>query len=222
MLACMASRRNSAAKIYVNGKTADSLYGLSRRVGATVSRYSQASQRARASLARKVQPVTKAEIRKVYNVKPAELNRRVKLESGTRKKSDYLSIWASTRRISLIAFGGQWGGVGTAGATAAVMVGQRKTYQRAFIAQVGWRGASGKAVKANTLARAIYIRSLGPDGKRAGRGPLRRLYGPSVFDMIDSSPTGTSATVRNAILPQLESYYVSELQRQIAVELRRG
>lgn len=218
----MATRRNASAKIYINGQVANGLYGLAKRVGSTVSRYSQASQRAQSSLARKVQPAAKAELRKVYSVKASDLNNRMKLESGTRKKSDYVSLWASSRKISLIAFGGRWGGTRTAGATAAIMQGQRKTYGHAFIAQVGWRGSSGKSVKANTLARGIYVRSNGPNGKPVGRGPLRRLYGPSVFDMVATSPRGGSDSVRNTIIPQLESYYVSELRRQIALELRRG
>lgn len=223
MLTVMANRRNSSARIYVNGKAADGLYGLAKRVGNTVSRYSQASQRAQASLARKVQPTAKAEIRKVYNVKASDLASRIRLETGSRRKSDYVSLWAGTRKLSLIAFGGRWGGTRTTGATASILNGQRKTYAHAFIAQVGWRGTSGKAVKADTLARGIYVRSTGPNGRPVGRGPLKRLYGPSVFDMIATSPKAHSAdTVRNAIVPQLESYYVSELARQVATELRRG
>lgn len=218
----MASRRNSSAKIYVNGKVADGLYGLARRVGGAVSRYSQASQRAQASLARKVQPTAKAELRRVYSVKAGDLNKRMRLESGNRKNSDYIALWASTRKISLIAFAGRWGGTRTVGATAAILQGQRKTYDHAFIAEVGWRGTSGKAIKADTLARGIYVRSTGPNGRRVGRGPLRRLYGPSVFDMVATTPRGGSDSVRNAIVPQLESFYVSELSRQIALELRRG
>jgi hypothetical protein len=223
MLAGMASRRNSALKIYVNGSTANDLYGLSKRVGRTVSRMSVAMQRAQASLARKVQPLAKAEIRKVYGVKASLLNDKLRLVTGTRRDSDYISLWASTRKISLISFGGRWGGVKTAGATASILLGASKTYGSAFIARVGWRGASGGAVKSDTASSNIYVRSRGPDGKRVGRGPLRRLYGPSVYDMIRTSPKAHSAdTVSAAITPQLESYYVSELSRQAALELRRG
>jgi len=106
----MASRRNSALKIYVNGRVADGFYGLSKRVGQTVSRMSVASQRAQASLARRVQPLTKREVRKVYGIKASALTSRMRLETGTRKQSDYLSIWASTRKLPLIDFGGSWGG----------------------------------------------------------------------------------------------------------------
>lgn len=220
----MASRRNSSVKIYVNGKLADGLYGLSKRVGQTVSRYSQASQRAQASLARKAQPVAKAEIRKLYTVKPATLNDRIKLETGTRKQSDYISLWASTRRISLIAFAGRWGGVKTPGAVASILLGQPKTYDSAFIASIGWRGVSGATVKEDTVHRGIYVRRRGPDGKRVGRGPVRRLYGPSAYDMLMPSTGGNDAPakIRAAVISQLQSYYVSELSRQIAVALRGG
>lgn len=217
------NRRNSALKIYVNGRTADDLYGMSKRVGRTVSRMSTAMQRAQASLARKVQPVAKAEIRKVYAVKPSLLNDKLKLQTGARAKGDFISLWASTRKISLIEFGGRWAGMKSSGATAGILVGASKTYAGAFIARVGWRGSSGAGVKAGTASRNIYVRSIGPDGRRAGRGPLRRLNGPSVYEMIRTSPKMHSAqTVANAITPQLQSYYISELTRQAALELRRG
>lgn len=223
MLGGMAyNRRNSAFKVYVNGSAANDLYGLARRVGQQVSRMSAASQRAQASLARRVQPTTKREIRKVYGVKSSILSGRMRLESGARGKGDFVSLWASARKISLLEFGGRWRGVKSPGATASILLGSNKTYTSAFVAAVGWRGASG-GVKADTVSSGIYVRQRGPDGKRFGRGPLRRLYGPSVFEMIASSPKAHStATVRAAIVPQLEDFYVSELSRLIAVELRRG
>jgi hypothetical protein len=211
MLAGMASRRNSAVKIYVNGSTANDLYGLAKRVGQQVPRLSVASQRAQASLARKVQPVAKREIRNIYGVKASVLNNKLKLETGARKNSDYISLWASTRKISLMEFSAKWRGVKTPGATASILLGTSKTYDAAFIATLGSQGKP-----------AVYVRSRGPDGKRAGRGPLRRLYGPSVFEMIGTSPNGGSNTVRNTITPKLQDFYVTELTRQIALELRRG
>jgi len=218
----MASRRNSALKIYVNGRVADGFYGLSKRVGQTVSRMSVASQRAQASLARRVQPLTKSEVRKVYGIKASALTSRMRLETGTRKQSDYLSIWASTRKLPLIDFGGSWGGRRTPGAVASILAGARKTYGGAFIATVGWRGTSGGAVKDGTSSRNIYVRSQGPDGRRVGRGPLRMLKGPSVFEMIATQGSGRGLPVAATILPQLQDYYVSELTRQIALVLRDG
>lgn len=223
MLVGMYNRRNSSLKVYVNGSTANDLYGLAKRVGRQVSRMSVASQRAQASLARRVQPLAKREIRNVYGVKPSILNGRMRLESGARGKGDFLSLWASTRKVSLLDFGGRWRGLKSPGATASILLGTSKTYDSAFIANVGWRGASGGAVKSGTASRAIYVRQRGPDGKRFGRGPLKRLYGPSVYEMIGTSPKAHSRdTVRAAIVPQLEDFYVTELTRQLALELRRG
>ena len=105
---------------------------------------SMASQRAQSSLARKVQPVAKREIRNVYGIKASLLNNKLKLETGTRAGSDYLSLWASTRKISLLEFSGKWRGVKTPGATASILLGTSKTYTSAFIANVGWRGTSGR------------------------------------------------------------------------------
>lgn len=223
MLAGMYNRRNSSLKVYVNGSAANDLYGLAKRVGQQVSRMSAASDRAQKTLARRAQPMAKREIRKVYGVKASLLNGRMRLESSARTKGDFISLWASTRKVSLLEFGGRWRGLKSPGATASILLGTSKTYDSAFIANVGWRGASGGAVKADTVSRGIYVRKRGPDGRRFGRGPLKRLYGPSVFEMIGTSPKAHSRdTVRAAIVPQLESFYVSELSRQIALELRRG
>lgn len=210
----MASRRNSAVKIYVNGSTADSLYGLSRRMGQQVSRMSQAHTRAVSSLKRKVQPVATKAVREAYTIKASTLRGRTKVETGARKGSDFISLWASARKISLIDFGGRWSGVKSSGATAAIRLGQRKTYTHAFIAALSFHGKAAN--------KAMYVRSRGPGGKPVGRGPLVRLYGPSVFDMVVRDPSGGSHSVRNAIVPQLESFYTTELTRQIALELRRG
>lgn len=220
----MASRRNSAVKIYVNGSVANSLYGLAKRIGRQVSRVSTASMRAQASLARKVQPIAKREVRNVYGIKASLLNDRMRLDSnGTRKNSDYISLWASTRKLPLIAFGGTWRGVKTPGAVASILSGSSKTYAGAFIATVGWRGTSGSAIVPGTSNRNIYVRSTGPDGQRVGRGPLRMLKGPSVWEMLATSPHGASGkTVASVIIPQLQEFYVTELTRQLALELRNG
>jgi len=223
-MAALSHRRNSALKLFVNGRAADNLYGLSKRIGDRVSRYSQAAQRAQSSLARRVQPVAKREIRKVYGIKASTLNGRLALYNGLRRKGDYIALQASTRRLPLASFGGTWGGRSTPGATASVLVGQRKTYTSAFVARVGWRGASGGSLKDDTASTAIYVRQLQPTGRRVGRGPLRRLYGPSVFEMLSPGTHANQAAlrVRGAVLSELETYYVGELARQIALELRHG
>lgn len=223
-MAALSHRRNSAIKLSINGRAADDLYGLSRRVGERVSRYSQAAQRAQASLARRVQPVAKREIRKVYGIKASDLNGRMALLNGLRRKGDYIALQASLRRLPLTSFSGAWGGRATAGATASVLVGQRKVYASAFIASVGWRGSSGAGVKAGTATKAIYVRQRRGDGRRVGRGPLSRLYGPSVFEMLSSGQHDNTASqrVRGAVMTELETYYVGELARQLALEARRG
>jgi hypothetical protein len=217
-MASLSSRRNSAVNIYVNGKTADGLYDLAKRIGERPSRYSKAMQRAQAGLARRFQPATKREIRKAYGVKQAALNKGMAVATGLRQKGDYVALKASVRRISLLEFGGAWGGHKTDGATASILLGTRKTYGSAFIATVGFKG------RASANGRAIYVRQRGPDGKRYGRGPLRRLYGPSIFEMLSpGSHTGSPALrVRTAVLGELESFYVTELARQITLELRNG
>lgn len=217
------SRKNSAVKIYVNGRNADGFYELSRQIGQHIDRTSRAHQRAVASLIRKVQPVSTKAIRDVFNIKAATVRGRTKVTQGARAKGDFVSLWASARKISLVEFGGRWAGVKSSGATAAIRKGQRKTYAHAFIANVGWRGVSGKSIKQDTVHRGIYVRRRGPNGKPVGRGPLVRLYGPSVFEMVSYSGSMHSAdSVRNTIVPQLESFYTTELTRQIALELRRG
>lgn len=223
-MAALSHRRNSAVKLFVNGKSADDLYGLSKRIGQRVSKYSLAAQRAQASLARRVQPMAKREIRQVYGIKASLLNGTLSLYNGLRRKGDYIALQASLRRMPLSSFGGAWGGRATPGATASVLLGQRKVYASAFIANVGWRGASGGAVKGGTSSKAIYVRTRGVDGKRVARGPLKRLYGPSVFEMLSSGAHDNAASrrVRGAVVSGLETYYVGELARQIALEARRG
>lgn len=220
----LSHRRNSAAKLFVNGKRADGLRDLTNKIGKRVSRYSTAAERAKSSLARRFQPTAKREIRKEYGVKQATLNKRMAVASGIRQKGDYVSLQASVRRISLLEFGGKWGGRETPGATASIVLGGSKTYRGAFVASVGWRGSSGKAVKGGTATKAIYARSMGANGRRAGRGPLVRLYGPSVFEMLSpgSHTNSPALRVRTAVISQLESFHVTELARQISLELRRG
>ncbi len=171
--------RNASFKIYVNGRAADSLYGLSKRVGERVSRFSTASQRAQAGLVRKLQPVTKAAIRDYYTVKPSELNNRFKVLTGSRVKGDFVALWASTRRISLIAFAGRWGGPKTPGAVASILLGKPKTYDSAFIASIGWRGVSGASVKADTVHRGIYVRSRGPTASASAAVPCDASTAPA-------------------------------------------
>jgi|GEM_PF-699996 len=206
----MATRfRSQAAKLTVNGKAPTGSNALGRRVAERVARYSTASGRAQVSTARRVQPLSKREIRSVYNVKSSALGKTMQLDS-TKADGGSIVLRASKRRLPLIAFDGTWGGRSTPGATASILLGARRTYNSAFIAT-----ARGQ--------RAIFVRERGAGGKRPDRAPVRRLYGPSVFDMLAvSSDAGSPANrIRGRVVSQLESFYVTELARQIRLELAR-
>jgi len=207
----MAARtRSQAAKLTVNGKAPTGANALGRRVAERLARYSTAAGRTKASLARRVQPTGKREIRSVYNLKASALNTSMKLDSG-RSADGAIVLRASTRRLPLIVFSGAWSGRTSPGATASILLGQRKTYTSAFIAS-----AHGQ--------RAVFVRERSASGRRPSRAPLRKLYGPSVFDMLAVSPNTDSPAnrVRDRVISQLESFYVTELARQIRLDLTRG
>jgi len=199
------SRRNSALRWYVNGKRARNLDGLQTAAGGVLSAYDTAVSRAVVGLKRRTLPAVSRAVRANYNVKARSLAGRVRAEMGTaggaRERSDFLSIWASTRQISLLDFGGRWGGRKSEGATAAITRGGVKTYRSAFIATV--KGL-----------RAIRVRSFVSTGRRAGRGPLRILRGPSPFEMLSGLDRAPSVATRRSVLAELTDFYTSELRRQ--------
>lgn len=211
----MASRRNSAVKFYVNGRAAKDLHGITDSVGGVLSAYDTATQRAVVGLRRRAVPAAVRAVRANYNVKAATVRSRVKLEEGSRgrrgERSDYISIWASTRRLPLLEFGGRWGGRRTKGATAQIVKGERKVYAGAFISSV--QGL-----------RAIRERQFdSATGKRAPRGPLRMLRGPSVFAMLSGLDYEPARRSHEATLEELTDFYRSELRRQWAMARgRRG
>ena len=200
------SRRNSALKFYVNGRRARDLHGLTDPVGKLLSGFDVAVTRSTAGLVRRAGPAASREVRKEYGLKASTLRDKFRIQSGlkgrSRDRDDYISIWASTRRISLIEFAGRWRGRKSPGATAAISRAERKTYEGAFI---------------NTVQglRAIRVRQYdGSQGKRAPRGPLRILRGPSPFEMLSGLDHGGSQRVRKAVLNELSVFYTSELRRQ--------
>lgn len=198
------SRKNSALKIFTTGKSADGLHGLAKRVGGIVDAYSVATQRAAAGVRRKVVPIAKRHMLDRFNVRSSLLSDRIRVEGGYKKTGDYISLWASTRQLPLIAFGGKWGGIKTPGATAAIQVSAgAKIYDHAFIASV-------KGLK------SIRVRSF-KNGKRAGRGPLRILRGPSPYEMI---VPGDRPGLAGKITQELVDFYVAELIRQRRLEAR--
>lgn len=213
------SRRNSGLKFFVNGKAAKSLHGLADVVGKALSRYDTAVQRATVGLKRRAAPATNRAVIENYNVKRSTLTSAgaYRVEEGIGRKGDYLSIWASTRALPLIEFGGKWGGPSTTGATAEIVRGQRKTYTHAFIATGSLRGTQGKKV--------IYTRLRGQKKKQnkgyhAGkvREPIRQLRGPSPYEMLSGIDGHRAAlNTRRAVLAELTDYYIGELQRQFAL-----
>lgn len=167
--------------------------------GYSEAQLNRAAQRAGVGVVRKAQPIAKRDIRERYGVKASLLNGTLKAtQANDRQHRPYIGVWASSRRISLIHFGGRWRKK-SKGATAAVKLGQRKTYDSAFIATVEGR----KAVR----VRSYRAGSL----KRHGRGPLRMLYGPSPFEML----LGEHLRNGERIAGKLLEFYSTEIARQI-------
>lgn len=169
--------------------------------GFSEANLNRAASRAAVGVVRKAQPIAKKDIRTRYGVKASQLNGAIRGEQGRGRKGEpYVGIWASSRQISLIHFGGRWRGRKAPGATAAVKLGQRKTYDSAFIATV--RGL-----------KAIRVRQYREGGgrKRHGRGPLRILRGPSPFEML----LGERMSNGQKVAGQLLEFYSTEIKRQI-------
>ena len=202
----MASRRNNALTYYVNGRRARDLNGLTDMAGRVLSAYDTATKRAVVGLKRRALPIVRRAVRQHYNVKAGALSDKYRVETGLRGRSgdrdDFLSVWASTRSIPLLDFGGRWGGRKTKGAVASIQRGQRKTYDGAFIATV--RGRRAIRVRQYDTAR----------GKRHGRGPLRMLYGPSPFEMLSGLDHRGSQQAQRKVLAEMTDYYAAELRRQ--------
>lgn len=200
-----ASRRNSALKYYVNGRQAKNLEGLTDLAGDVLSSYDVAVTRAISGLKRRTLPAVSRAVRDNYNVKARDLSGKYRVETGLSgrrgDRSEFISIHASTRRIPLLAFGGRWAGRKAEGATAAVTPGGVRTYGSSFIATV--KGL-----------RAIRVRQLESTGRRAPRGPLRMLRGPSPFEMLSGLDHGPSQSTKRAVLGELSDFYRGELRRQ--------
>lgn len=204
------SRRNSALKFYVNGRRAQDLHGLTDVAGRTLSRFDVAVTRAIVGLKRRVAPAASRAVRQQYGVKAGALSKGFKVQDGTRgrrgDRSDYVSLWASTRRIPLLDFGGRWSGRRSRGARASIERGKSKVYDSAFIATIEGR-------------RAIRVRAFdGTSGKRHGRGPVRMLYGPSAFEMVSGLDYRGSVAARESVMEELRTFYIAELRRQFNLQ----
>lgn len=211
----MVAKRNQVLRLSVSGKRAGS---IAARIGSVVARTDRATQRAAATAARRAPPIVKRHVTRVFNVRPAALNGRVRASvTGSKHKADTLRVYAHTRRLALMLFGGAWGGTDTAGATASVLRGQQDVYPGAFIAAVG-----------KAKLRSIRVRQrIG--SRRAPRGPLQMLYGPSPHDMVTghrSDPENRNPMGRypvqldRAIGADIADVYVAELARQLTLESR--
>ncbi len=212
-MARLPNRKQQALKFFTNGKAAQNAYGLFDQVGEIVRRTDRAAQRARASTARRVQPIAREEVLKMFNLKPGQISGKFR----TVTTGDTVRLMASQRRLPLIAFGGNWKGPVADGATAEIVRGKRETFDSGFIAEV--KGL-----------RSIRVRER-RGSKRALRGPLKMLRGPSPRDMVTGrrtdaehgTPLGSYGTApAEKILARLVAYHIDELRRLFAVEAKRG
>ncbi len=129
---------------------------------------SQAVSRAASTLVRRLPVEARRDIQTEYNL-PAG---RISQDLSATSDGSSVTLTGKARGIGLIEFAGRYGGHKTEGATAKVFVGQgTHTYAGTFIAT----GKSGN--------RQIFSRKL-VGGRRAGRLPLRSLYGPNVASML--------------------------------------
>lgn len=211
-MARLRNRKNQALRFFTNGQRAEDAYGLSRYVGQLVKRTEDATKRSVATTARRLEPLAKREVTAVYNVQQSKLAGKYSVVTTP----DTIRLFASDRRLPAIDFGGRWGGPRTPGATAQIVRGQTQQFAGAFIANV--RGL--KSIRERKIV----------GGKRAGRGPLIILRGPSPRDMVIGQRTDQRRNPlglvdnppRDRILLQLRDIYIAELQRQLALGAPRG
>lgn len=212
-MARLRNKKGQALRFFTNGKRADDSFGLSAFVGQLVKRTDQATKRAVATTARRLEPLARREVAATYNIATTKLQGKYSVTTTP----DSIRLFASERRIPVIQFGGRWGGPNTAGATAQIeRGGPQQLFAGSFIA----------TVKGLQSIRERRIQG----GKRAPRGPLILLRGPSPRDMINGRRRDQRGNVlstlsdppRDAILRELKSIYITELQRQIALGVRSG
>jgi hypothetical protein len=213
-MARLRNRKNQAVRFFTNGKLAQNAYGLFDHVGQVVKRTDKVAKLARAGTARKATPIARDEVLKTFNVKSRQLSGKF----STRTTGDTVRLFASDRQLPLIAFGGKWSGRESAGATAEVVRGDRKTYENSWIG----------AVKGLT---SIRVRKRVGGGRRAPRGPLKILRGPSPREMIlglqtDPETRRPRGTYPNPpvqrIVARLAAFHVAEIRRLFDVEAKRG
>jgi hypothetical protein len=212
-MARLRNKKNQALLFFTNGKRADNAFGLSAFVGQLVRRTEQSTKRAVATTARRLEPLAKREVSAAFNLPATKLAGKFQVVTT----ADSIRLFASERRFAAIDFGGRWGGISTPGATAQIeRGGNQQVFAGAFIANVQGR----------VSIRERRIRG----GRRAPRGPLIIIRGPSAREMVAGrrtdqrrNPLGAYGSVpAEAILRELRGIYITELQRQIALGVRGG
>lgn len=138
------------------------------------------------------------------NLGVTRVKQAIELKQRATPDQPQIVIQVKRRPIGLIEFGGTWRGAKSAGASAVVLRGEgRHTYAGTFI--VVGRGGN----------RQIFSRKI-VGGKRAGRLPLKTLYGPSVFSEFkrdDIAEVGRKTW---------EMRLPIELQRELAFALQQA
>lgn len=224
-MANQSERNRRVVTFYTNGGRAEAQSGISARVGAIVKRNDDATQRAKASTARKAAPLAKQLITARYSIKGSYVTNRVRV----RELRDAIGIDASVLRFPLVLFSGRWGGHGSSGATASIVQAQTRTYTGSFISPGRFRGEAMPLI----YSRIRGSKVLQKHGRYKGkvREAIVANRGPSTHDMLtgierdgDAQPIGNfsdgdlTATLRSS----LASYYVSEQRRLRALGTGNG
>lgn len=147
----------------------------------------KADAKAVGTVKRRFEPAAKRVIRERYSVLAGDLAGKFTVtQRGGENPADgvVLQLNASVRKLPLINFGGRWGGRMTPGATAAISKGEgRKVYHSAFVASI--------KDKPHMLVRQFSRDSNSPSG-RDPRNKLRRLSGPSPYQMVRGTDDGNA------------------------------
>lgn len=167
----------------------------------------KADQRAMASVKRRFEPVAKRVLRQKYNIAVGKLSGQFQVRTGSGSDGESIELFAATKKLPLIDFGGKWGGRRTPGATAQILREARKTYKSAFIATINGRK--------EILERQISAAARTPSG-RDPRNKLRRLRGPSPWQMVK----GIDDVNARAIASELNEFRSSEILRQLGLAKR--
>lgn len=169
----------------------------------------KADSRAMASVKRRFEPVAKRVLRDRYNVTLGKLSGQFQVRTAREGQGEVLELYAATRKVPLIAFGGRWRWRGRhgPGATAEILRTERKTYDSAFIATINGR-------------REIWVRQFSatattPSG-RDPRNKVRPLRGPSPLQMVKGIGDVNAA----AIAAEINAFRSSEIIRQLGLAKR--